>query len=415
MNIHQLIKNKDIDGIKQFMRDNSLKLEGNKIVPENEQSKQNLNNKKNFYNQNQNIKKTRLNSLYGALLNAALRFYDERLGQSTTLSGRSITRHMNATVNETITGKYDYKGDAIFAVDTDSSYFSAYEYLKDKPEYHDFDWSRENIIELYDAIMETTNQTFPDFMMKTFHTTRERGAFIKAGRELVGSTALFIKKKKYAIMMYDKDGFRYDENGSPGKMKIMGLDMKRSDTPLFMQKFLEGVLKDILTDVPKEEIYPKVKEFREKFKERPSWEKGTPKKVQNLSVYFDKRKDARSIKTTSDKSHKGKVNTPGHVLASLNWNTLCEYYGDDYSQKIDDGARIVVCSLKKNSFNMTSIAYPMDEPHLPEWFMKLPFDDNLMEEVIIDMKMNNLVGVLNWDLTQTKYNAAEEFFSFTKK
>lgn len=415
MNIHELIKNKDIPAIKEFMKKHDLVLDGNRIVPANNNSKRKINELKNFYNQNQNIKKTRLNSLYGALLNEALRFYDERLGQSTTLSGRSITRHMNATVNETITGKYDYKGDAIFAVDTDSSYFSAYEYLVNKPEYKDFDWSKENIIALYDAIMETTNQTFPDFMMKTFHTTRERGAYIKAGRELVGSTALFIKKKKYAIMMYDKDGFRYDENGSPGKMKIMGLDMKRADTPVFMQKFLENVLKDILTDVPKETIYPKVTEFRERFKERPSWEKGTPMKVQNLSVYSDKIKDSKSLSVFSDKSKKGKVNTPRHVLASLNWNMLCEYYEDDYSTKIDDGARIVVCSLKKNSFNMSSIAYPIDEPHLPEWFMQLPFDDKLMEEVIIDMKMNNLVGVLNWDLNQTKYNPAEEFFSFTKK
>lgn len=42
-----------------------------------------------------------------------MKFYDKRIGQSVTLTGRSIARHMNAKINEMITGEYDYKGDAI--------------------------------------------------------------------------------------------------------------------------------------------------------------------------------------------------------------------------------------------------------------------------------------------------------------
>ena len=49
-----------------------------------------------------------------------MKFYDKRLGQSTTLTGRNIVRHMNAKINEIITGEYDYKGEAIIYADTDS-------------------------------------------------------------------------------------------------------------------------------------------------------------------------------------------------------------------------------------------------------------------------------------------------------
>jgi DNA polymerase elongation subunit (family B) len=71
-----------------------------------------------FWDKRQLVKKILLNSLYGALLNVGSRFFDARLGQSTTLTGRCIDRHMAATVNEIITGKYDYKGDAvIYCVD----------------------------------------------------------------------------------------------------------------------------------------------------------------------------------------------------------------------------------------------------------------------------------------------------------
>lgn len=66
-----------------------------------------------YWDQRQLAKKIDLNSLYGALLNKHCRFYDKRLGQSTTLTGRSITRHMAAKINELITGEYDFMGDAI--------------------------------------------------------------------------------------------------------------------------------------------------------------------------------------------------------------------------------------------------------------------------------------------------------------
>ena len=38
----------------------------------------------------------------------------------------------------------------------------------------------------------------------------------------------------------------------PGKVKAMGLDLRRSDTPVFMQEFLSELLLMVLTDVPQE-------------------------------------------------------------------------------------------------------------------------------------------------------------------
>ena len=51
---------------------------------------------------------------------------------------------------------------------------------------------------------------------------------------------------------------------------------------------------------------------------------------------------------------------------------------------------------------------------LPQWFKELPFDDGLMEETIVDQKIDNLLSVLNWDLkgaTQTA-NTFDDLFSF---
>jgi len=364
-----------------------------------------------FYDQLQYANKIRLNALYGALLQESCKFYDERLGQSTTLSGRSIVRHMNAKLNEVITGVYDYRGQGIQYADTDSCYFSAYEVLKNDPAYKDFEWSKENIIELYDAIADQTNATFPEFMQKTFNTSLERGSLIKAGREIVASKALFIKKKKYAALIYDKEGNRLDINGKPGKLKVMGLDLKRADTPKYMQKFLEKLLLDVLQGENQTKMYEDIKSFRTLFSDRPGWEKGSPKKVSNLTKFANMLNKANSV-DVHDTGKNYRINMPGHARASINWNHLCEMYDDKYSMRITDGARIIVCKLKPNAMKMDSIAYPIDEPHIPSWFKKLPFDDEAMEETIIDMKITNLVGVLNWDLTETKDIPGEEFFSF---
>ena len=50
------------------------------------------------------LKKLILTVLYGAILNPGCRFFDKRIGQSTTLTGRTIVKHMSAEVNKVITG-----------------------------------------------------------------------------------------------------------------------------------------------------------------------------------------------------------------------------------------------------------------------------------------------------------------------
>ena len=80
--------------------------------------------------------------------------------------------------------------------------------------------------------------------------------------------------------------------------------------------------------------------------------------------------------------------------------------------RITDGSRIIVCQLKPNLLRMDSVAYPIDEPHLPQWFRDLPFDEPSMENVIINKKVQNLLGVLNWPLQESAILSGEEFFSF---
>ena len=362
-----------------------------------------------FYDKRQLVRKILLNSAYGALLNVHCRFYDIRIGQSTTLNGRQIVKHMSAHLNEQITGEYDHAGEAIVYGDTDSCYFSAWPVLSKDPAFRE-NWNKDTAVQLYDQIAENTNNSFPEFMERAFHCPRKNGEIIKAGRELVADRGLFITKKRYAVNIYDKEGDRldlYDEAKAAkkgvihgmGKIKAMGLDLKRADTPKYIQEFLMSVLVDTLRGDDRSTIINKIREFKTELVTQPSYTFGSPKGVKKLTLYQEQQE-------RSDK----KVNMPGHVTASLNWNRLRNMHGDNYSMKIVDGMKIVVCKLRNNMLGMTSIAYPTDELRLPQWFLELPFDDKDMIRTLVDEKIENLLGVLNWKISE-EINTSNNFNS----
>ena len=342
-----------------------------------------------YWDKRQLVKKINLNSLYGAILNPGCRFFDKRIGQSTTLTGRAIARHMDAYVNECITGQYDHTGDAIIYGDTDSCYFTAYPVLKPEIDAGTMTWSKEIAIQLYDSIADQVNASFPGFMETAFHVPREMGSVIRGGREVVASKGLFITKKRYAVMIIDKEGKRQDINGRPGRVKAMGLDLKRSDTPKVIQEFLSEILDKVLTGATRDDIIEQIREFKYVFKDRPGWEKGSPKRVNNLTNY------------SKEEERQGRTNMPGHVRAALNWNALRAMNSDRYSLQIVDGMKTIVCKLKPNPLGWTSIGYPTDELHLPQWFRELPFDDSEMEATVVDQKIDNLLSVLDWDLASS--------------
>ena len=354
-----------------------------------------------YWDKRQLVKKINLNSLYGAILNPGCRFFDMRIGQSVTLTGRCITKHMGAKVNEIVAGTYDHVGESIIYGDTDSVYFSAHKPLAKEIDAGKIPWTNESVISLYDKIADEVNTTFSGFMTKAFHCPTTRGSVIKAGRELVALKGLFITKKRYAVLYYDKEGERVDNAGIKGKVKAMGLDLKRSDTPVFVQNFLSDVLYKVLTGETEEQVLKAISDFRADFKARPGWEKGSPKRANNVTDYWEKEKK------------QGKANMPGHVRASINWNNCKTMYNDKYSLPITDGAKVIVCKLKNNPLNYTSIAYPVDELRIPEWFKDLPFDSEAMEQTILDQKIDNLIGVLDWDVQSTETsNTFNKLFEF---
>ena len=50
---------------------------------------------------------------------------------------------------------------------------------------------------------------------------------------------------------------------------------------------------------------------------------------------------------------------------------------------------------------------------IPQWFKDLPFDEEGMEQAVLDKKIQNVLGVLGWDLSRANDSEVmDNFFEF---
>lgn len=407
MLLEKLIKNKDTEGIKKYIEEHDLKIENGKVVPK---DKEKTLQKSNYYDMMQLINKTALNSIYGSLLNNGSKFYDYRMGQSVTLTGRRITRHMSSKTNEIITGTYTSENKAIIYGDTDSTYFSAYEYMRDPgnddvSHLKDFDWNNDSVVNLYDSIAEEVNKSFSKFMREEFNVTEQNSSIIGAAREKIGYSGYFPTKKRYAILVYDDEGIRLDKDGKLGELDIKGIEIKRKELPIIVREFLKELMYNVLSYKDEVEIQKIVKEFRRKYMDVEPWTKGILRTVKEISKFEYMLKNNK------------KVTVPGHVRASMNWNLMLSVEKDRYSKPITDGTKVIVCKLKHNHLGHKSIAYPIDQAErLPSWFKEMPFDDEAMEVSGLRDKIKSIFDSLDIDFGINEdirvAETANKFFTF---
>jgi DNA polymerase elongation subunit (family B) len=376
-------------------------------------------------------KKIAMNSLYGALLNVAFRFGDERMGASVTASGRATTTHMLYKIEEVVTGipkayqkvkglvkkagNHDDFGawhyitqrkqmevlrrekklfypnqqlpddfvdfDAVIYGDTDSCYFNT---LTKNPK---------DAIEAADLIADAVNESFPIFMREAFNCQPEFDGLIKAGREIVGVRGLFQAKKKYIVKIIDKEG----SPPKPGKdLKTQGSEIKKADTPKVIQKFLKKTVDMILEGQSYGEVEAFVNSQRKEVLRKVDnvFALGVAKQVNNLDKYT-----AEYLHPGTQRSESGgKLTITGHARAACNYNHLLGIY-DKGAKEIQSGDKILVYYLKPNQFNFKSIAFPAEFSRFPKWFDEhFKVDRVKTEDKMFDSKLEGMFGAWGYEV-----------------
>jgi DNA polymerase elongation subunit (family B) len=323
--------------------------------------------KASYYDHLQYAYKIKLSSVSGAMDNIHFRYYDLRMGESTTGTGRMILLHQCAKTNELLTGIYDDKGETVIYGDTDSTYFTT------------FAENKEEAILISDEIAKIVNNSFQEYMQKTFLCRPEFDNIIKTGREIVASSGMFVKKKKYALHVVDNEGETVD------KMKFVGLDTIKTTIPPEIAKSLNEFIERLLRGEEWNNIATDIVNLKEWIKTTTDVMRiGLPKGVKNVEKY------------TTNFLNDNTTRLPGHVAASIFYNESLQKYKDHASLPITSGMKIKVFYLNQKYGRFHSIAIPTDIETVPKWFLKnFTIHRNKHIERLVDKPLGNIITAIN--------------------
>ena len=254
----------------------------------------------------------------------------------------------------------------ILVHNTDSTYFSTHG--KNESE----------AVQVADAVGEETSKSFPEFMSETFLCAEGFNDIIKTGREIVSDRGIFVDKKRYFLHIVDNEGYKCD------KIKVMGLDTKKTTLPKEVSKTLNGFVEAYLKGKNWDDIAIEIVDFKDElFNTKKVMNIGLPKGVKKVEWY------------TGNYNNDRKTFLPGHVAASVFYNICRNEYGDKESLEIKSGMKIKVFYLNKMYGRFKSIAIPVDIERVPDWFTNdfvVDKDAHILR--LVDKPMNNIIKAI---------------------
>lgn len=339
-----------------------------------------------YYNRVQFIKKLLLNSTYGCLGNKFFKFYDIRMAESTTRSGREALMHMVKTVALHLDGEYVFPSPSCIYGDTDSCYAKA-------PAQN-----LEEALRVAKIIEKKVNESFPVFAEQKFFCIGEFKELIKAELDTIADRSIFIKKKYYVMHLLYSDGLPSE------KMKIMGLQIKKTTIPKPISKTLTNFLEEFLKGAEWRDIARRVVDYKEILIEDQLTSIGLPKGIKGIEDY-----------TMRYNAKEDGLRLPGHVAAAMFYNKCLEVYEDKESPKIVSGMKIKTYYLTKTFEKFKSIALPTDLKKPPAWFMQhfaQLIDRQAQLERLVDKPLQSVLTAIGEHAPTRKTIMVDDLFEY---
>ena len=330
-----------------------------------------------------------LNSGYGAFGEANFLFFDIKLAEAITMSGKLavlwVGKHVSKKINQVLgTAGVDY----ILYSDTDSIYVALDDVVQNSPVK---DKSTEEIINFMDMfckniIQPTISECYDNLAAYTYAYENK----MSMKREVLADVGIWHGKKKYVLSVWDSEGVRY----AKPKKKVIGLELVKSSTPIKVKESLRDSL-DIVLYGKESELQKHVSKFKNRFNSFTAEEIAIPTGVNGCKKYAGD----SSIYLSG---------TPIGVRAALLYNFyIKEKRLDKQYELISDGNKIKYLYLdKKNPIKENVIGFNSklpDELGLHKYIDK----DTMFEKSYLNV-MNILISPLGW--TAEEKASLEDFF-----
>ena len=286
-------------------------------------------------------------------------------------------------------------------IDTDSVFFPAKPLVEQQ--FPDVDTN--NVDQMASAILQITSQV-QDFLNNSFDMFCDKFLNITEGhnfdvkQEIIGRSGLWIAKKHYVIWVINDSGVKKDE------MLFKGMDVVRSSVPEAFKGFLKKLLTSILKSEPRDDIDQYVVDFKNKIRTLTLEEIAKPTSVKNVTKFRTKRNDHSKAFGNWIKG------TPAHVKAAISYNEFIDYYNlEKKVVKLSNGEKLKWVYLKDNPFGIDGLAIRgYDDPSQVYDFINKYIDKNKMFEHLLEKKIKDFYGALNWDVPSAEAKIINKFF-----
>lgn len=309
--------------------------------------------------------KIMMNSFYGCYSNEYFRWFDLRLAAAVTSLGQiSILGPMKLLEETWPILPVEY-------ADTDSLFISLKKVIDKRfPDGTDQDAKRKFAkIVCADMIMPVIESYFERMSdgLNAYKNTYEMDF------ETIADKSIFVGKKRYVMNKVYDDGFECDFPIVKPDLKVKGIEVVRTSTPLFIRDSLKVLLETALLTGSNDECLKNIEKMRVEFKESPFEKVAFPRTANNLNEF-----------TLESKS------LPIGVRAALVYNKAILDHGLNV-EKISSGNKIRFSYIKEpNVFGGNVIGCPDKMPkQLSELFdidYELQFEKAAMAPIALIFK-----------------------------
>lgn len=225
-------------------------------------------------------KKVLINSLYGALANRHFPLFNEKIAQSITGNGRFFIQKTANMIEKLLQEKLPKPEKYVVYGDTDSVYYQV------APFVDLFEQKQLNGKKKCDLTPEEKTQlleeeiTFADnFAEKVIQPIIDKSieemaddfdaynpSRIGAKREVIASEGAYFAKKKYTLRVRVDEGTRFPIDNP--HLKVMGLELAKSTTPLWVKKKLQESI-EVILDKSDVEMREYIRGIKDEYMKQP--------------------------------------------------------------------------------------------------------------------------------------------------
>jgi DNA polymerase elongation subunit (family B) len=350
-----------------------------------------------YYDSQQHIRKILINSMYGVLANKYFHFYDVDNARAITRGGRVTVRYLAACANSYVKDNFHKIGEKVLGqfipgpdglpqkinnnivvlIDTDSNYYCLDEiYQKYCPKMDDMEFfeKMEAFLDPFFSKILTIKSNNND--MKQVIVFKREGYILKQ---------FILAKKKYITELLKNEDDVYD----PPKIKVTGVELKKSDTPAFCKQELMLVVKDILDNTNKELNIILLNDIKKQFKKQSFDLIARKSSIQEYSKFVTK--PISYYLQHGVKYESGALMT---AKASLNYNYIINKFKYPL-MPIANGSKIKYLSVyKDNKFSFDTIAWIGNYPIEFHDLFKIDYDEQFRKTFL--SVIERMWVVLGW-------------------